>query len=438
MEHGAPLADADVPVSHSPAVAGAVREYLRSSCRVVLETLGSGDVAAVVVSGSATRGEVTAVRSAETGLLVLSDIDLAVVMKSDVLRDRAKGMRAAIMEKIAGSPATASICPPPELGVYSLNDLEIQPWKMGVYEIRASGKVLWGDDRVLERIPGFGPEQIPSWEAIVLLFNRCLEMLEALDGCVPDDPRAVFRLLYASAKAYLDVGTSIAVSHGCYVAGYRARLEEIRLVLAERYPDGLAGFPPQKLMEGFAFWTDFKIEPDLVGIRKRYGLPGDTGRLEAAASIAFAEARVALLSAWMALASVEAAAAPGGTLEACRLFLAREGLAARLRGWKQASSDRARASLFRALRLCMAGSPLHLLRLCSMCVLDQCVAKADSGSAHVNALRYRPPADEDQAAAFLKRYFPAKPEGAAFPQAVEDWRRLVVGTWRHWTERFWS
>jgi hypothetical protein len=450
MAQGAPLIDVDVPVGRSPVVADSVREYLRGSCSLVLETLGKEETAALIVSGSAALGEVTAVRFNENDFLVLSDIDLAVVMRSDSLRERAKRMRPELRKKMSESPGASVICPPPELGVYSVGDLEIQTRKMGVFEMKTSGKVLWGDEHVLVKVPAFRSDEIPRWEAIVLLFNRSLEMLEAVSWRASKDPRKTLRLLYACAKACLDAGTSLAACHGRYVAGYRNRLGRVYQTVEDHYPNGLGGLPADSFMEGLEFWTGFKVEGDLAGVMDRYQVPEGSDHLNEIAWSAFEETRVPLLSVWTALVGAEGADAQGGVLRACRALLGDEPLRGRLSGWKRVFLGGGEVPLPRVLRLAPAGSPLHLLRLCAMCTLDQYGAAAGCGGAGWSGSSgERPapgeppipgegPALDQEAAGFLDHYFPAPPRFSSEDRVLEDWRKLIVQVWRRWTERFWS
>ena len=327
--------EAEVPVSRSPAVAEMVRDYIRASCRVILDRVGPDNVAAVVVSGSAALGEMTAVDLDDKGPLVLSDVDLALVLKSDTLRDSVKRARSAIITEISRHPAASGICPDPELGVYSASDLEIQERKMGVLELRDSGIVIWGDAEILKRLPRFGPGDIPGREAVALLFNRGLEMLGALEVRFADEPRQSLLLLYAGAKAYLDAGTSLAAYHGRYALGYGPRLERIRRVVAERWENRPAPVSSEEFLRGLSFWTDFKLKPDLHRVIERFGFTGDRVPLGDAAWRAFLEARSVLSAVWMALVEDQGADAGGGVIGACRSLLGREPTLARLRGWKR-------------------------------------------------------------------------------------------------------
>jgi len=429
---------AEVPVSRLPAAAEIVREYIRASCLTILDRVGRENAAAVVVSGSAALGEMTAVSLDDGGPLVLSDVDLALVVKSDPLRDSVKRMKPAIMNEIAGHPAASRICPSPDLGVYSLRDLGIQDRKMGVLELRDSGIVIWGDAGVLDGLPRFGPEEIPGREAVALLFNRCLEMLEALEGGFSEDPRRSLLLLYACAKAYLDSGTALTAYHGRYAPGYGPRLDRTRRVIAERWEDGRDAIPPEEFLMGLAFWTDFKLDPDLRRVIEKYEIAGGRATLGDAAWRAFLEARLVLPAVWMALVEDQGADAGSGVTGACRSLLGREPLSARLRGWKRVFTGGGGVPLSRAARLAFAGSPLHLLRLSAMCLLGGYASEGKGGRGVPEGTETVVPFLDKSAAGFLRAYFPGAIESGMRDEDVESWRRLIIEVWRRWTERFWS
>jgi predicted nucleotidyltransferase len=427
---------AEVPVSRSPAAVEMVREYIRGSCRTILDRVGPENAVAVVVSGSAALGEMTAVDLEDGGPLVLSDVDLALVVKSDQLRESVKSMKSAIIEEIAGLPAASRMCPRPELGVYSVRDLEIQDRKMGVLELRDSGVVIWGDVGVLDGLPRFGPEEIPREEAVALLFNRCLEMLEALEDRTSEDARRSWLLLYACAKAYLDAGTALAVYSGRYVPGYEPRLDRTRRVIEDGWED-LRAVIPSEFLRGLGFWTDFKLDPDLSRVNERYEIAGARATLGDAAWRSFLEAGFVLPAVWAALVGGQGADAGSGVIGACRSLLGREPLPARLRGWKRVFMG-GDVPLTRAARLAFAGSPLRLLRLSAMCLLDRYASEGRGRREGLEGTETVIPSLDESAAGFLRAYFPGAIQGGMRDEDAESWRRLIVEVWRRWTERFWS
>jgi len=92
------------------------------------------------------------------------------------------------------------------------------------YELRQAGRVLWGDRNALKRIPAFDAKEIPLDDAVRLLCNRMVELLELVAVSGPLSKQAQ----YATVKLYLDMATSFLVFAGGYRPTYRDRLEEIK------------------------------------------------------------------------------------------------------------------------------------------------------------------------------------------------------------------
>lgn len=423
MAETAPLVDAGIPVCRWPEAAETVREYLRKATVLILDALGEDAVAAVVVSGSSTLGELTAAAFQGEGPFVLSDIDVAVVSMDDSRRDAARSVRPELLRRLAALPEAAAILPGAELGVYSLRDLEIQTPKMGVLEMRTGGKTLWGDPAALGRLPAFGPEEIPREEAVALIYNRCLELLDAFYSFTSHDPRDAMRLLYAAAKSFVDVGTAIAAFHGAYAPGYRRRLHELESLLESRYPEGVGTLDAGSLLEDLAFWTQFKLDPDLTKVTERYGCAPDRAGLSEAAVRACLEARRPLTEAWGSLAAGSAWAG-GDPLETCTSMIGVEGLRGRLRGWRRLVGA-GEVSAIRAVSLARHGSPLQLLRLCAVCAMNE--PWGPSGGP------LRP-----SARSFLETYFPAPPRNEGAGYDADRWRAHIARVWNRWIERFWS
>jgi hypothetical protein len=115
------------------------------------------------------------------------------------------------------------------------------------YELRASGRVVWGDATVLSLAPAFSAADIPLEDAWRLLCNRLVEQLEvAADMSEPatDLPEPA---LYRTVKLHLDMATSLLVFLGSYEPTYRQRAERLRDLArrrsqSDRYPFRLEPF----------------------------------------------------------------------------------------------------------------------------------------------------------------------------------------------------
>jgi hypothetical protein len=100
------------------------------------------------------------------------------------------------------------------------------------YEIKASGRPIWGDPGALSLVPSYSAEQIPREDAWRLLCNRLIEQLEPLSvlswpcASVPSVVR------YRTAKLYLDMATSFLIFAGAYAPSYRERALALRRLAA--------------------------------------------------------------------------------------------------------------------------------------------------------------------------------------------------------------
>jgi predicted nucleotidyltransferase len=417
-------ANAVIPVCRSPAAAETVRAYLRKVVGLLIDALGEDCVTSIVLSGSSTLGELTAVELGGEGPFVLSDVDVSVVVGDDPLREAARSARAELVRRFGALPEASGMLGEAELGVYSLRDLEIQTRKMGVLEMREAGVTLWGDATALERLPAFAPEEIPRGEAVALICNRCLELLEAFYSPASRDPRMAMRLLYAAAKSFVDVGTALAAYHGAYAPGYRRRLPLLESLVQRHHPGGIGALDAGALMEALEFWTHFKVDPDLAEVADRYGCATDEEALSDVAVRACLDARRLLVGAWARLARGGRDGSEETVVERCRSMIASEGLGERLRGWRRLVAA-GEVPPARAVRLARHGSPMHLLRLCAVCALDEPWGP-DGG-----ALRA-------PARIFLETYFPVPLRDASCGTEADSWRAHIARVWRRWVARFWS
>ncbi|HEY3975204.1 MAG TPA: hypothetical protein VGM18_19525 [Candidatus Sulfotelmatobacter sp.] len=96
------------------------------------------------------------------------------------------------------------------------------------YELRSCGQVIWGDANALARVPAMEAARIPLDDAVRLLCNRMIELLElvAVSG------RGSKETQYATVKLYLDMATSFLVFAGAYQPTYRRRIDELNQLAA--------------------------------------------------------------------------------------------------------------------------------------------------------------------------------------------------------------
>lgn len=96
------------------------------------------------------------------------------------------------------------------------------------YELRTCGQVVWGNKNALERVPAFESTEIPLDDAVRLLCNRMIELLELIAASGFRSKEAQ----YATVKLYLDMATSFLLFAGAYRPTYRDRVAELQRMAA--------------------------------------------------------------------------------------------------------------------------------------------------------------------------------------------------------------
>jgi hypothetical protein len=95
------------------------------------------------------------------------------------------------------------------------------------FELRARGKVLWGDPHVLKLIPAFDAASIPKWDAWRSVSNRMIEQFNYVDALWTGNRSRVIELVYWTLKIQLELATLILLFEGVYHPTYRERADEL-------------------------------------------------------------------------------------------------------------------------------------------------------------------------------------------------------------------
>jgi predicted nucleotidyltransferase len=287
-----------------------------------------GSPRAVVLSGSLARGEGTVLYPG-TQPAVLSDIDMAVVYRDGGERDRFAPRLTELAREQGRDYRRWGLLAAIDLGAYALSDLPGQAARPGTIELKRSGLVIAGDRRVLERLPGFSPQNISADEVLLLCENRLLELLWAHES-MGGEGNSAFAALYAGGKAVLDAALAWLVSRGemplsatARLAAMEARDAEERAALGEEFLDALR------------FWTSFKLEPKLEPVSRRYHGYREPCLL---AREAWREGATHLLRLYRWLIG-SGQAGEAGDVAAWRLAATRAPLRRRLRRWMEAWNE---------------------------------------------------------------------------------------------------
>ncbi|MGA2239464.1 MAG: hypothetical protein ABSG74_09650 [Candidatus Bathyarchaeia archaeon] len=141
----------------------------------------------------------------------MSDVDLQVVARS--FNPQLEKMVASIVRRYQESLRVKM-----SAGVIPFRNYRTQK-KLDFYDAKKTGRVIFGDESILDTISMRDPRDIPLWEGLRLLFNRIFGLLENLDD--------VQALTYDIAKVYLAIGEADLVSHCQYRPTCRERLVKI-------------------------------------------------------------------------------------------------------------------------------------------------------------------------------------------------------------------
>jgi len=180
-------------------------------------------VSAVVVSGSAARGE-----EIWDGTRLVSDIDMMVVTRSE--SPRLARAISGVIERHAASGIDGGRIPVRALRSYRT---------VAFYEAKFTGCVVAGRSDCLAAIPMTGPLDIPRWEGLRLVANRLFEHVKLAAG--------VSDATTCARKSYEAIGEAQLITEGRYRPSFRARLAELSKrpsdspvpALGERYEEAV-------------------------------------------------------------------------------------------------------------------------------------------------------------------------------------------------------
>jgi hypothetical protein len=202
------------------------RETARSLAQFLARIAPDGSIASIFAGGSLGRGEVWAAQR-DGDFEIYSDIDLYVVAQ-----DAAAAQ--AIRRKLRDvSDLTAwGRFRPPDIGIYTRQDLAAQPLRPGTAELDTHHLMLYGDESIPRGLSNRSAAQIAPEEALYLLENRVLELTAPWLSIAPPQYG-----LFSALKAHLDVYSAHAIVDGTFACTLTERAERFR----KRAPATLEG-----------------------------------------------------------------------------------------------------------------------------------------------------------------------------------------------------
>jgi hypothetical protein len=214
----------------------------------------------VVLTGSLARDE-GSVLVGQDFCRLLGDAELFLLFRKDSVAPPSGELRE-LSESISASLARRRIFCRVDLAGVDRRYLRKLPRHILSYELRESGRVVFGDPETLRCVPEFPPAAIQKEDAWRLLSNRMVEWLEALAGAPGSGQEPCLELFYATVKLWMDAATSLLVFLDCYEPNYRARAERLAVLAADKVSAPLLPFPLDELADGAQAATLWKLSPE--------------------------------------------------------------------------------------------------------------------------------------------------------------------------------
>ncbi len=371
-------------------------------------------LAAVILTGSVARGEGTWARE-EDGWSLLGDAEFLLLFGKGHRLPRTvevEAVVARIQDRLRGRRLRCEITLAPCDDGYLRG---LRP-SIFAYELRACGRVVWGDADAIRAVPCFPAQAIPREDAWRLLSNRLVEQLEPLADAWPRSDELPPAVRYRANKLYLDMATSLLVCVGAYAPSYRQRSEALDGLArdARRTADLPLAVP--ELARKVAACTRFKLDPA-------------AGAGDAVASWAeWSEAVLHARQLWRwetAILAGMPADAPDDALRA--RWMVAQPWPMRVRGWLYVARAEGWVRAWRLwprwVRLARLGSPRHCVYAAATEVLFALAAGFDSTQA---------PADEKPPRRWLPVPGRDRDERDRFAALASDvvanYHRFLVGT----------
>jgi predicted nucleotidyltransferase len=251
------------------------RGFLSECARLIVNRIGSGTVEAVFLCGSFATGDETIVLETTAAPILLSDVDLVVIVASLANLSEWAPRRGELGAACENLMREVRFSGRVDVGVMLARDLEELPARPGVYDMRARGRVLAGNPRILELIPDYAPSDITVREALTLIGNRGVALLDSLPPAMPSGDAETFGYRYRIARVYTDIAAAALSTAGEYVPGYAARSDLIRRMIGDR-DTLITSLVPPGVLADIERWTRFKLEPSIESA----GSPAEPGVFE--------------------------------------------------------------------------------------------------------------------------------------------------------------
>lgn len=220
----------------------AIRPVVEGAVALVERSPWARELEAVILVGSLARGEGSVLLGPGDGLRLLGDVEMLVILRGVTDWRGARRAMAAL-----GAEATAGLGRRGRVASIEYTPADVRYLQRRVrpsifaWDLLQHGKVLSGRPDILEEMKGFEVGDIPRADALELVMNRIVELLDAPEvrGGDPDPLAAAYRL----DKTTLDLAGATLAFCGRHVSRYGLRplaLAELVRSAPERLPAAVA------------------------------------------------------------------------------------------------------------------------------------------------------------------------------------------------------
>jgi hypothetical protein len=217
---------------------------------------------AVVSTGSLARDEASFLRQ-DNSCVVCGDAEFMVVFKKNAALPATASL-GEIRRRIERNLSQRNIQCKIDLSAVHPGYFEHLPAHIFTYELKHCGRVIAGDERILQTIPDYSTAELSLEDAWRLLCNRLVEMLECVAELSGEDKPPSATLRYKIVKLYLDMGASYLVFEKAFVPTYRNRREALLRLAGKKPATGAYPFDLDSFAEIVADCTAHKLLPGVA------------------------------------------------------------------------------------------------------------------------------------------------------------------------------
>jgi hypothetical protein len=225
-------------------------------------------IASILLIGGFGRGE-GSIKRVNNLIYPLKDFDFLLIFDKKVPFELVKIVQIALRQKLSNQN---SLDPYPyrsftvDLDATTLENLNLLPDIM-VYEAKVASQVLYGED-IRHKIM-ISKEDIPLRSGARILFQKGISLIgqfstKYLYEQIPEGKIEMF--VYECAKVFVELGTSLSILGGLYEPSYARRASLLSKWYKKLFPDLYEKIPD--LGQKIAYYTEFKLNPDIIKIRE--------------------------------------------------------------------------------------------------------------------------------------------------------------------------